>query len=648
MTLSKKIFLSVISVIAVSAVLLISLTKFILLDSYSELEEQSMVKNLMRISEAIEKEKNELNSICLEYSWWDDTYDYVETHNPNYVTSNFSDLITMSKFKIDFLFILNNDGEILLCKGYDNVEQREAAVSDSLIAQIISEQQLIKHDYTNSSVNGLINTKHGPALLVSNPIITSMGEGPVAGTFVMGRYLNEHEALRISKTTQLPIRIYSYNASGITADLTKASTELSDSKPFYTAALSSHTYAGYLMLNDVFDTPCLIVKTDMSRAIYDSGKTSVMYFIVVLVILGAVVCITIMLMLKKILLNRLAHLSTAALSIAESGDLSIRMKDISKDELSKLVLSFNNMLSALEKAQYSIRENEVKFRSLFDNMREGFTYNEIVLNSFGEPIDFIIHEANDAFVSLYKLTLSKNEIIGKRVSELSPEIRNCHLELLMIFKELSIKGEGRKIEEIYSPYLNKWFSISAYSIKNGYFAAIYNDITEIKHAEMTMQHLAYHDSLTDLPNRKLLYSMLESTIHSCKLYNEHFAILFLDLNNFKRVNDSLGHDTGDKLLIQVSHTLTGLLEADDIAARLGGDEFIIVKKHISSRKDAEALAGRIIEAVRFELNHQGEVLIVDASIGISIFPEDATDIQGLLHKADMAMYGAKGSNDAKS
>ncbi|MFZ5353608.1 MAG: diguanylate cyclase domain-containing protein [Bacillota bacterium] len=606
-----------------------------------------MKSNLLRVSEAMDNELEELGGINFEYSRWDDTYNFVEKRNQSYIESNFGDLSSFAKFRISFMLMLDNNGKVVITRGYDFDEAREIAVSDTIIEQLFTYEKIIYHTDKDKSVAGYIDTKHGPVMLVSNPIVNTHGDGPVRGTLIFGRILKESEFLRISKATQLNIRAYSYNDANVTKDIVTAKEKLSKSGSFYISPLNSYTIAGYNLINDINGKPCIVLKTDSSREIYNQGKAGVFYYIIILAAVGLIICLIIMLLLKRILLSRLTKLSNTTFSISESGDLSLRMYDTSNDELSKLIKSVNGMLDTLEKAQNSIMESESKFRSLFENMTEGFTYNELMADENGLPYDIMIHEANDAFVEYFGLKLDRAELKGKKLSELPHLVRDYHLELLPIFGSLAV-GESKKVDEFYAAELNKWYSISVYSIKQSYFAAIYNDITDAKLAEAQMQKIAYHDSLTDLPNRKLFYDKLDSIFEYSKLHNEKFAVLFIDLNNFKSVNDTLGHDAGDRLLKETAIQLNKLVRNEDLVARLGGDEFIIIQQHVSKREDAEILANRIISNVRFVLDTGSKLLHVDTSVGVSIFPEDADDIQNLIKKADMAMYDLKSSmNTAK-
>ena len=170
---------------------------------------------------------------------------------------------------------------------------------------------------------------------------------------------------------------------------------------------------------------------------------------------------------------------------------------------------------------------------------------------------------------------------------------------------------------------------------------ITREINELKRAEMTLEHLATHDSLTGLPNRYLMFDRLNQLLVRAARYKLSFAILFIDLDGFKRINDSRGHDVGDLVLRGVAERLTQNLRAADTVARIGGDEFVILLEALRAGPDAVALAQKIRAAVGTPFALPGGDATVTASIGIGVYPDDGRDAEELLKAADVAMYRTK-------
>ena len=170
---------------------------------------------------------------------------------------------------------------------------------------------------------------------------------------------------------------------------------------------------------------------------------------------------------------------------------------------------------------------------------------------------------------------------------------------------------------------------------------ITREINELKRAEVTLEHLATHDTLTGLPNRYLMFDRLNQLLVRAERYKLCFAILFIDLDGFKRVNDSRGHDVGDLVLRGVAERLTRNLRGADTVARIGGDEFVILLESLRAGPDAIALADKIGSAVSMPFALPGGDTTVTVSIGIGLYPEDGRDAEELLKAADVAMYRAK-------
>jgi diguanylate cyclase (GGDEF)-like protein len=183
-------------------------------------------------------------------------------------------------------------------------------------------------------------------------------------------------------------------------------------------------------------------------------------------------------------------------------------------------------------------------------------------------------------------------------------------------------------------------SIARQAMPGGGWVATHEDVTERRRAEMKIAHMARHDALTDLPNRVLLLERLSEALSHVER-GQRLAVLYLDLDQFKNVNDSLGHPTGDELLRVVAARLRECVGEADTISRVGGDEFCIIQRDVAGATDAERLARAIAEAIKMPCEIHGHLVMVDASVGIALAPNDGTNANELLKNADMALYGAK-------
>jgi diguanylate cyclase (GGDEF)-like protein/PAS domain S-box-containing protein len=275
--------------------------------------------------------------------------------------------------------------------------------------------------------------------------------------------------------------------------------------------------------------------------------------------------------------------------------------------------------------------------SVFVNARE----NIIITDTTGIMID-----VNDSFT---KTTgYSYDEAIGQNPHILksgrhSPEFYADMWQALI--KDGHWYGElwnRRKNGEVYA----EMKTITAVNDKDGvttHYVSLGSDITPMKNYQIQIEHIAHYDVLTDLPNRALLADRLSQAMLQCKRHSQSLAVVFLDLDGFKSVNDTHGHDIGDDLLIALSGLMKEALRDGDSLARIGGDEFVAVLTDLSSVEDYEPVLERLLLAASKPIKIGNLVISVSASIGVTLYPQDNVDTDQLMRHADQAMYLAKDS-----
>ncbi|ARJ68222.1 hypothetical protein WV31_17275 [Magnetospirillum sp. ME-1] len=195
-----------------------------------------------------------------------------------------------------------------------------------------------------------------------------------------------------------------------------------------------------------------------------------------------------------------------------------------------------------------------------------------------------------------------------------------------------------------------WQTVSAIQDSDGkplHYVAMFSDVTELRRDDQRIRHIAFHDALTDLPNRTLLRDRLEHALATAVRARSPVALMFLDLDGFKAVNDTLGHEIGDFVLKEVAVRMVDSVRTTDTVSRLGGDEFVVLLENPNGRDEIIEIANRIIAAINRPMVFGDKVARVGTSIGIGLFPDDADDAETLLTNADAAMYVAKksGKND---
>jgi diguanylate cyclase (GGDEF)-like protein/PAS domain S-box-containing protein len=302
------------------------------------------------------------------------------------------------------------------------------------------------------------------------------------------------------------------------------------------------------------------------------------------------------------------------------------------------VVSFLDV-SERRRMEIALMESESKCRSLFTKMVSGFAFHEIVVDEKGMPVDYVFLEVNEPFEKL--MGLKRQDIIGKKASEIVPHIRETGFDWISVYGDVALSGKDM-IFEHYFPDPDRWYLVSAYCTEKGYFASVFEDITERKRMEEEVRHQAYHDTLTGLPNRIVFMDRLDLAITQAHRNKQNLAVLFLDLDRFKDINDAYGHGIGDQLLREVAFRLKSCLRETDTVSRIGGDEFSIMLSDVKHMEDAARIARKIIATIQQPYNFNDYELHMSTSIGISIYPDDSIRPEMLLRNADIAMYHAKG------
>lgn len=263
----------------------------------------------------------------------------------------------------------------------------------------------------------------------------------------------------------------------------------------------------------------------------------------------------------------------------------------------------------------------------------------------------IIADANGEIIMVNKAFTDISGFSAKEVQGKNPRFQQSGRHDKAFYRSLwrCLETSGQWRGEIWNRRKNgeiypAWENINIVKDDSGRiinYVAIFSDISVLKESELKMAHLAHHDNLTGLANRLRFMANLEQAVEVAKRHRHKVALLFLDLDKFKQVNDTLGHNAGDELLKIIARRLTDCVRSEDTVARLGGDEFTVLLAEISQAEDAGLIAREIVRSVSKPAELNGETVEISASVGISIYPDDHTDCEELVKAADGAMYQAK-------
>lgn len=357
-----------------------------------------------------------------------------------------------------------------------------------------------------------------------------------------------------------------------------------------------------------------------------------------------------------LIIGPMLRLSKAADQLS-LGNFDAVLPPASSDEVGRLVRAFSTMRESRKSVESELNALNSNLESIvserISELRDSEAYIHAVLDNVNEGI-IVIDETG--------VIISFNAAAERIFGYTAQEIINLNFNLLISSEDINLSGKYHRYiqQQDNTPLfgvtretigLRKNFSAFPLELKTSQlsikgrllFITTARDISSRKDAEQRISYMASHDALTNLPNRTLLQDRIEQTLAHNHRRKLKAAVLFIDLDKFKIINDTLGHDVGDGLLQEASQRLKSQIRNEDTVARQGGDEFIILLSEINNPHDAAELAQKLLDSISAPYHIKGKELHISASIGITIFPDDGTNMESLLKNSDIAMYHAKES-----
>lgn len=461
--------------ITCSIIVMCMASNVVLMGGFQTLEEQNTLQNIQLATNVLSGEISDLNKTINDWAVWDDTYIFIQNHNSRYIQSNLLNS-TFTGLKLNLIIYVDNSGNIVYGKEFDLQKKEEKPVSEGIKKYISKDNILLS---SQDGVKGIIMLPEGPMIIVSNPILTSNGDGPSKGTLIFGRYLSDVEIQHLSGEIQSSLTLISYNDFNIPADFQTARESMSQSSPFFIKPINDSYIAGYALINDIDGKPAFILKTERPRGFYKEYQNTLSYFITSLLIICCFLAVITLIYLDRSILSKLSRFSKDISIIGKKGDLSTRILADGEDELSSLAESINGMLSRIETSQDQLKKSELEFRSLVE-----LANNSIVLTDSAGKIMLWNRSAQRMF------GYSENEILGKPISILFPD--EYHESYQKVMDNPYNSANSQNMGVIYESYGFKkdksrfMLEIShiSWKIKNEkFYCAIIRDITDSKQAE---------------------------------------------------------------------------------------------------------------------------------------------------------------------
>ncbi|HWR26585.1 MAG TPA: CHASE4 domain-containing protein, partial [candidate division Zixibacteria bacterium] len=363
----KKTLLIISITLITLIVFLYTITSAVVSNGFSQVEKRDTMKNVDRVNDALSDELSVLSGVVGDWAAWNETYTFVNGENPNFVEEQIADR-TFIEIRLNLVLFINSTGGVTYGSAFDLKNETAVPIPESIREYLSADSILLRHQDTQSSVTGIINLPEGPMLVASRPILTNEREGPIRGSVIWGRYLNDEKINMIGTKTHLNITMHRLDDTKLPSDFLFARDSFSEHEEILVRPLNEEAIAGYTLLNDVHGAPALIMRVAMPRDIFNQGQVGIRYLLISLIVLGLIFGILTIWLLDRLIISRLFHLNSDVIGIGATKELSERVAVEGGDELSSLADSINSMLGALQHSQFERQEVEKELRAHRDQL----------------------------------------------------------------------------------------------------------------------------------------------------------------------------------------------------------------------------------------------------------------------------------------
>lgn len=628
-----------------------------LLRSYERLEQETLERNLDRTLLALEQVTQDLHEKSSDWAFWDDAYTFLGDRNTRFIKANLQ-AESLKNLRLDVILFADTRGRLFYAKTIPRVPGLAPPDSGRLIRNL-ELTAFAQKKQNDKEFYGVLIENATPLLVTARPILKSDRSGPPRGWCVFARYLDVAEVQSLAKRTRLDVSLIALTNPD--ADTAAILGQLQARQTTHTL-LPSHHVAGYRLLYDTKHQPIRIVRIVQPRSIYQHGVQSVRYLMRLLLLSALAFGGMMLLVLEYFILSRISRLSGQVERIGTQGDTESRVFLPGRDEIARLAEKINVMLQQLAEharvrasAERLRLHNALLANDVLERTRELEAKNS-ELKQMNAVLEYAVEgiarmdaaghylAVNKAFADI--LGYAPESLIGMHWLEHSVPSERARLE--RAWEEMLLNGkvelETRCKHQDGSAFHTAVTLIAAQASEERY--CFLKDITERKELEDRISHQAFHDPLTGLPNRAHFLDRVERSLECAVREQRTIGVLFIDLDNFKFINDSMGHEEGDRLLIEVAQRLSESVRSEDLVARLGGDEFTILLESLRQPEDAVMVAERILERMRMPVRLSQQEIFVTPSIGIALSSETCFQRDDLLRDADTAMYEAKANGKA--
>lgn len=635
------------------------------LGRFAALEQAQLEQNHSRLIEAIDAELNALETLTRDWGIYDETFEFMRGNNAGYLEANFTEA-TFDNLQLDGILLFDTVHRVHTQFGFDRASKQFQPLSIGLVNRIARNLG----DRKDPDIfQGIVEYEGRVVQLAISPIQDSDAEKESAGSLVMMRFVDQGSVDTLAKRIRLSLAFTPLRGPGSASLPGNAVAALADA-PLWTRIDSDAEASSFSMLEDLSGDPTLLMQVTMPRDIYREGLATVTQLIGFTFLALLAFVIGTFFAIRWVALKRLSRMSRRLIAIG-SGGSGERLSEQGNDEISRVARSVNAMLDGLDSAYDQRRRASERQRELNALLVRIATDESVAHGDAGALFQLLTGSlAAGASLDRWSLWLTREEnqhweclracadagqpgmdvdLLEQLISQQPlplPDLIRCQFEdsvdhhgLVIVFEVDGRRG-ALCVEALERDALTQTdelnFLVAATQLIERSLHTHYQNLRE-----QALRKKAELDALTGLANRSMFESRLRRALDEAAGSDRRVGLLFIDLDNFKPINDAHGHDTGDWLLCEVAGRLRERVRADDLVARLGGDEFTIVLTALRSASDAERVADKISEAMNTPFDHDGLILHAGASIGLAWAPEHGSGVADLVKAADVAMYAAK-------
>jgi sensor domain CHASE-containing protein/signal transduction histidine kinase len=553
MKLQSKTILLVTAVMTVVIIALWLITRIVLMSGFSKVEQYDTERNVKRMLEAINEMADNLSVKAADWSKWDDTYHFVIDRNSEYIESNLTDE-SLAELKLNLMIFLDSNSNFIFSRNYDLEKNTATELSDSIKQLFLENKKITEHQSKESIISGLYLLENKPVLIVSRPILTSSGDGPIHGTIIFGKYFDSQTVSHLQKITHLNITILPLNK---TPEI--LSNKATIDSIIQIMPIDNDHIAGYTFIRDFNNEPLLIGQVIIQRDIYKQGQLTKVYLIVSIIIAGLIIGLAIILLLQKTVLSRIARLNNEVNTIRKSQDNCLRVTVDGKDELALFASSVNSMLGSLESKDIEVRKRNAEMRLLMNTIPTGV----LSINEY--------FRINPEYSKSAEFILEKQNLNGQTIPEVfglssQPSEAKKMIDFLSIFHQELIPEKDAAALNPFEEFKytldenNKWIRSKVFLINRGenrpkHILILLEDITEEKQMAERIQKSERENlqlkAIAEDPDlfKEFLTEMKQILNHAenhlDRLSNDHSSIatineIFRDVHTIKGTAGSFG------------------------------------------------------------------------------------------------------------